>query len=144
MNRPPVVLDPSDIPAIAVDSMNRTHHEEVALVNALGELIKAAQQGDQDAEAMDAALDEWVAHTEAHFARENELMEKYGFPPYPVHAQEHATVLEEIHRLQSQWHRDRQTGPLTDFLFQRWPQWFMMHVNTMDTITAQFLSAHID
>ncbi len=144
MNSTSEVLDPARIPAIAVDSMNRTHQEEVALVNRLGELVRAAREGNPDTDAIDAALDAWVEHTETHFTRENELMEKYGFPPYPVHAQEHATVLGEIQRLQSGWHQDRRIEPLADFIFQRWPQWFMMHVNSMDNITAQFLSNYID
>lgn len=144
MTTAPAVFDPADLPLVAVDSMNETHREELALINALGGLIRQAEAGEPDVAAIDAALDEWVSHTEAHFGRENELMEKYGFPPYPVHAQEHATVLEEIHRLQAQWHDDRELQPLVDFLFERWPQWFLMHVNSMDTITAQFLSSFID
>jgi hemerythrin len=138
------VLDPAHIPAIAVDSMNRTHHEEVALVNRLGELVTAAREGGLDTTAIDAALNAWVTHTESHFAREDELMEKYGFPPFPVHAQEHATVLAEIHRLRSAWQAERNIEPLTEFVFQRWPQWFTQHVNSMDNITAQFLSNYID
>jgi len=138
------LFDPDKIPPVAVASMNETHHEEVKLVNELARLLHEAQAGESDTQAIDEALDRWVSHTEAHFARENELMEKYGFPPYPVHAQEHATVLDEIHHLQSAWHQQRELEPLVDFLFQRWPQWFVGHVNTMDTITAQFLSNFLD
>lgn len=137
-------FDPGAIPLVAVGSMNDTHREEVGLVNELGRLLREAQSGEADHQAIDAALDAWVNHTEAHFGRENQLMEQYGFPPYPVHAQEHATVLEEIHRLQSAWHQNRELEPLVDFLFRRWPEWFLRHVNTMDTITAQFLSNFIE
>jgi len=136
-----VILDPAQIPVIAVDSMNRTHREEVEQINALGALLDTDPL---DRDAIGQALDQWVAHTEAHFARENRLMEEHGFPPYPVHAQEHATVLAEIHALQRQWHQDGDPAPLRAYLFERWPQWFMMHVNSMDNITAQFLANFID
>ncbi len=138
------VVDAERIPQVAVESMNRTHREEVDLVNELGALLRHAVEGEMDTAAIDRALDRWLRHTEAHFDRENRLMEEYGFPPFPIHAQEHATVLEELRRLQSQWLADRQLEPLRAFVLERWPQWFLMHVNSMDTITAQFLANFID
>jgi len=144
MNADTVVLKVDEIPRVAVDSMNRTHEEEVELVNRLGSLIRQAEAGEPDTAAIDQALKHWITHTEAHFDRENRLMQEYGFPPYPVHAQEHATVLEEIRGLQSRWLETRDLEPLGEFVLKRWPRWFTMHVNSMDTITAQFLSNFID
>lgn len=134
------VLAPGLIPEIAVDSMNATHHEEVALVNVIGGLLEAARQGEADNDAISRALDEWVEHTEAHFARENQLMEEHGFPPYPVHAEEHRNALEEIHQIQQAWHENQALDPLADYIFKRWPEWFLTHVNSMDRVTALFLS----
>ncbi len=139
---PIVALD--EIPQVAVASMNRTHADEVVLVNALGALIRQAQSGSLDAAAINQALAEWLEHTRAHFERENRLMEEYGFPPYPVHAQEHATVLDELEQIQDQWQQQQALEPLVEFVTQRWPQWFMRHVQTMDTITAQFLSNFVE
>ena len=144
MNADTVVLKVDEIPRAAVDSMNRTHEEEVELVNALGRLVQEAVAGRMDVAAIDRAFEAWINHTEAHFNRENRLMEEYGFPPYPMHAQEHATVLEEIRNLCSRWKETRELEPLREFVLERWPQWFTLHVNTMDTITAQFLSNLID
>ncbi len=138
------VLPPDDIPAIAVASMNDTHHEEVALVNALGLLLKQAREGNVDEAAITAALDEWIAHTEAHFARENGLMQEYGFPPYAVHAQEHESALEGLHKIQQQWKGSHAVEELASFVFDSWPQWFQMHVNSMDNVTAQFLSNFVE
>lgn len=138
------VLPPEEIPAIAVASMNDTHHEEVALVNALGVLLLQARDGNVDEAAISATLDAWVVHTEEHFARENRLMQEYGFPPYAVHAQEHSLALEELHKIHQQWKNDRKQKDLADYVFSRWPQWFQMHVNSMDNITAQFLSNFVD
>ena len=138
------VMSPEEIPAIAVGSMNDTHHEEVALVNALGVLLRQARQGEEDRAAIGAALDDWVSHTEAHFARENSLMETHGFPPYPVHAQEHAQALENLHQVQRHWHQRQDLDELWAYVFETWPRWFQMHVNSMDNVTAQFLSNFVD
>ncbi len=133
------VLAPADIPQIALDSMNNTHQEEVALINELGSLLEQAMQENSDGAAITTKLDEWVEHTRAHFASENELMQKYGFPAYAIHSGEHAHMLEKIDALQQQWQNKHEVKPLADFIFDAWPNWFMMHVNSMDMVTAQFL-----
>lgn len=138
------VLAPTDIPGIAVGSMNDTHHQEVALVNTLGALLLQARDGHPDPDAIGQALDEWVSHTEAHFERENRLMEEHGFPPFPVHAQEHASALDNLHRIQASWHDSHNLDELGNYVFNTWPQWFQMHVNSMDNVTAQFLSNFVD
>ncbi|WP_456375117.1 bacteriohemerythrin [Thiolapillus sp.] len=138
------VMAPEDIPDIAVGSMNDTHHEEVALVNALGRLLLQAREGNPDKEAIGKALDDWIRHTESHFERENRLMQEYGFPPFPVHAGEHSNALENLHRLQQNWHSDQDLDALGGYVFNTWPQWFQMHVNSMDNVTAQFLSNFVD
>ncbi|BAO45651.1 bacteriohemerythrin [Thiolapillus brandeum] len=138
------VLAPADIPSIAVGSMNDTHHQEVALVNTLGALLLQARDGNPDPDAIGRALDEWVSHTEAHFERENRLMQEHGFPPYPVHAQEHTSALDNLHRIQAGWHDRHDPDELGDYVFNTWPQWFQMHVNSMDNVTAQFLSNFVD
>ncbi len=144
MSKEHPVMAPDDIPAIAVGSMNDTHHEEVSLVNTLGALLLQAREGNADEEAIGNALDNWISHTEAHFERENRLMQDHGFPPFPVHAQEHASTLDNLHQLQRQWHENHDLDALGSYVFNTWPQWFQMHVNSMDNVTAQFLSNFVD
>ncbi len=138
------VLSASDIPLVALESMNQTHREEVELINHLGELLQAARDGKPDLEAIDRALDVWIDHTASHFERENRLMEQYGFPPYPVHAGEHANVLAELNTLRERWRQHQDPEPVARYLFDKWPAWFDMHVKSMDKVTAQFLSKFID
>ncbi|WP_419590481.1 hypothetical protein [Thiolapillus sp.] len=51
-------------------------------------------------------------HTEAHFSRENNMMQEYGFPPYAVHAQEHSSALEGLKEIQRQWNDDQNVEQL--------------------------------
>ena len=144
MNVKAQALDPADIPGIAVDSMNATHQEEVVMVNELAAMLQKLQAGEADETDIDQQLQQWLEHTEQHFSRENRLMQEYAFPPYPVHAQEHAAALELLRQIIGNWRQQRNLEALTQDVFQDWPQWFNRHVSSMDYVTAQFLSGYID
>jgi hemerythrin len=134
------ILAPADIPQVALASMNETHHEEVTLVNRLGLLTARGMSGEVDAKAITQQIRAWLDHTRVHFRRENELMLEYGFPAYPVHKGEHDRVLTLLDELQEAWLEHRLLQPLANFLFETWPDWFDSHVNTMDRVTAQYVS----
>ncbi len=136
------VLNPDTIPSVAIDFMNHTHAEEVALVRELGDLI-ADYQGRTlrdvaDAEKIRRKLSDWLAHTQAHFLAENELMEEYAFPAYPIHAGEHAAALQKMTVVIEAWDKHQEIDLLADYVFILWPAWFNGHVTSMDMITAKF------
>ena len=136
----PSVLDPSKIPQIALESMNETHRAEVELINQLGMLLQRGSNGGTGDAGITEKLQELVEHTRGHFARENQMMKQYGFPAYPVHKGEHEHVLGQIEALQQQWLAHQELEPLAAFIFNDWPRWFDTHVNSMDMVTALFLS----
>jgi hemerythrin len=131
--------DPSSIPLVALESMNQTHREEVEMVQHLANLLVNAIEGDLNQAAITAQTQAWVEHTREHFARENRLMEQYGFPAYPVHKGEHDQVLNLLEKLQQNWLQQHSPDPLAEFLCNDWPAWFDNHVKTMDQVTATFL-----
>ncbi|MCU7851908.1 MAG: hemerythrin family protein [Candidatus Thiodiazotropha sp. (ex Monitilora ramsayi)] len=132
--------DPSSIPLVALESMNDTHREEIKMVIRLGTLLAQAMEGNVDEKAISVEIAAWVEHTRHHFKRENELMLEFGFPAYPVHSGEHERILALLDELHQSWLENRSVEPLATFLFESWPEWFEMHVNTMDSITAQFIN----
>ena len=134
--RPPVVTVDA-IPQVALDSMNHTHQEEVELINRFAELLVADSP---DEGAITTLFDEWLEHTRDHFDRENRLMQEYDFPAYPVHSGEHERVLAQLESLRQEWYQNKQVEPVANFIFVDWPAWFDQHVNSMDMVTAQFIS----
>ncbi len=134
------VVDPANIPPIAVASMDATHHEEVELVNEIGRLIKASQAGESNREQLLVKLDEWVEHTRTHFGRENQLMEAANFPAYGVHSSEHMQALDGLAAVVDAWRVDENMDALANYVFVSWPEWFYGHVASMDTVTAMYLS----
>jgi hemerythrin len=108
--------------------MDRTHREFVDLVNALA----AAS----DAE-LPRCLDEFLAHTEAHFAEELRSMKSSGFPPLHCHESEHARVLEVAEQVRQRvLAGDLEMGRV---LAREMPDWFRDHAATMDTALANWL-----
>jgi len=132
------VLNQENIPLVKIDFMNRTHHEEVEMVNSLQQSIDARLTGQQNDAEITRQLTAWIDHTRAHFARENELMEQTGFPAFPVHSEEHQVALSRMQTVVDGWHQNKDIERVKDYVFTLWPNWFITHVSSMDTITAEF------
>jgi hemerythrin len=134
---PSPTISPDNIPLVALDFMNQTHKEEVSLVHSLMEKINTAAD-EPDYREISTTLTQWLAHTEAHFQRENELMLEVNFPPYLVHSGEHENALSLLRAVINAWEEKRDLLQLSDYVFNQWPEWFMAHVKSMDTVTANF------
>ena len=136
------VLEANAIPNVAIDFMNNTHVEEIELVKKVGDVIAEYEQREtftsEEIKVLNDLLHEWLHHTEEHFARENELMQKISFPMYSVHLSEHERVLENMIEVIQSWDRNFDINRLANFIFSAWPEWFNNHVNSMDMVTAQF------
>jgi hemerythrin len=141
------VLTPEMIPSVAIDFMNNTHFEEIALVQDLANLvsiykenisISIARPTKEESNKITHKIHNWLNHTKAHFLHENELMEEYQFPAYAIHAQEHEIALEKMQTVINRWQKHQDIELLSDYIFHLWPKWFSGHVNSMDMMTAQF------
>ncbi|WP_165873553.1 bacteriohemerythrin [Parasulfuritortus cantonensis] len=129
-----------EIPRVAVEFMNSDHdHAAEQLADMLAALPTYGAAPAALAEACRAFLD----HNREHFAREEEAMQATGFPPYPVHKQEHERALA--------WLADFTAGvaagsPDADavnrVVGQEIPAWFIQHIQTMDFVTANWIASH--
>jgi hemerythrin len=116
--------------SVGLASMDATHREFLELLAALA---AAEAEAGQFMERLDALLE----HTRAHFAAEEVLMAETRFPAIGEHQAEHARVLNELGRLRAG--ADAGRLPLLRAYLQQLPDWFMLHLLTMDSATA----AHI-
>ncbi|HPQ97686.1 MAG: hemerythrin family protein [Thiothrix sp.] len=128
--------DCTTLPEVALAFMNTVHCEELTLVAGLK--VALEQSGVVDADIA-ARLQAWLEHTEAHFAREERLMQEYDFFAYPVHQGEHAWALAQLRAVQQRWQTQPDRAGLLAYL-QEWRAWLQQHIGTMDTVTARFLS----
>jgi len=108
--------------------MDATHREFVDLVNALL-TVDDAGLGD--------ALTAFAAHAEAHFAQENEWMEKNDFPPRDCHIDEHNKVLTSVHEVQRQL-ADGDVAIVRE-LAVALMEWFPAHADYLDSALSTWL-----
>lgn len=122
-----------DLPRVAIDFMNRDHEEFATLRE---QLLARIAEGAR--ESIDAMLDELHAHTQRHFAAEEQLMRDTGFPVYPIHKDEHERVLGDIATRIAHWRKHGDLAALGHWLDAAVGDWLLAHVETMDTVTAGF------
>ena len=130
-------VDKSAIPLVAVEFMNSDHHEAVDLANILEAHLEAEAV---DEAAVETALRAFLDHTREHFGREEEEMRRTQFPVYAVHKGEHDRVLEDMEVVHGDWVAGKDAQSLLVWVRGPLPEWLVEHIQTMDTITAQFIA----
>jgi hemerythrin len=127
------VLTWSDALAVGHGAMDDTHHEFVEHLNRVATA--------PDAELL-ARLDQFIAHTEAHFAQEEAWMAASDFPASACHLGDHQNVLEVSREVR----RRVVAGELqyARTLAQALAEWFPLHAGSMDAVLALFLTKGAD
>jgi len=126
-----------NLPKVALKDMNEIHDVEVEILNKLyDELLKE----DKDLETIDKLFSEFLEDVKKHFSFEQGLMEKYNFFAYPMHRGEHDRILTELSQLKNRWGKDKDTNLLKQYIENYFVPWLYNHIQTMDTVTAMYLS----
>lgn len=115
---------------LQVAEMDAAHREFAELVNVL-----AACPDSEFPERFKALMN----HTRAHFAAEEELMLKSGFPALGEHSGEHKRVIDEL----IQFGRGLSRGRVLlarSYIASGIPEWFALHLATMDAALAAHLT----
>jgi hemerythrin-like metal-binding protein len=114
--------------------IDATHREFVALLAG----VEAAL--DADPATLGAALDDFIAHSESHFAQENNWMLRVGFGAGHCHGTEHAQVLELMHEVRRRL-REQGDVRVVRSLVPALAQWFPIHAGSMDAGLAEVMLA---
>jgi hemerythrin len=126
----------SEALALQQPRMDDTHREFVDCLNAL----QAARPGG-GLEAAQAAVDALLAHTEAHFAQEDDWMARLGFEPDSCHPLQHRQVLEVVREVQRRLGAEGEAAlDYVDNLVPALAEWFPMHARSMDAALAQVMA----
>lgn len=125
------------LPMVAIPSMNDTHLEEMLIIN---RLYGAVQEG--NVEAVASLLEELLSHTTEHFASEERMMQETNFPAYNPHKSEHDRHISELKSLISYFDKNKDTKAIYAYVEGNLKSWVVHHIETMDTVTAQFVQEH--
>ncbi|QOP43439.1 hypothetical protein FJR45_05520 [Sulfurimonas sediminis] len=122
-----------------VEEMQKTHENEIKILNAIDNLAISYDRGEATLEELEAKIEEYVKHVHEHFANEERLMQEYNFPSYDMHKTAHDMFLEELNMALKNWKNYKKVSKITDFI-RRAPEWIVLHVNTVDYPTANYLA----
>jgi hemerythrin-like metal-binding protein len=122
------LLEWTDAMAVEMPAMDQTHQEFVALLNAL------------ESASDEALIDRYVAllaHTDAHFAREDAWMQATGFAASNCHSMQHKIVMDVLR----EGEKRGRAGDLEVLrvIARELAQWFPQHTDAMDAALAQHL-----
>lgn len=135
-----MILDKNLIPKVAVEKMNQVHDTEIEILNSLYDAIESYEKGEVSLEEVEKLFEEFLKDVQEHFSFEQGLMEKYNFFAYPMHRGEHDRVLMELSQLKKKFEKEKNPSLIKNYLSQIFVPWIVNHVQTMDTVTAHFLS----
>lgn len=102
------------------------HRRLVGLVNQLAEALAAGEA----AAELGTILDNLVTFTMAHFAREERLMQRIGYPDLAAHKSQHDGLLSDLAKLQRSFHRGEIALSERSSAFLC--EWLLRHIHTCD------------
>jgi len=128
---------------MSVEQMQQTHEDEVKILNDIDNLAFYVDRGEATLEELESKINEYIEHVKAHFANEERLMQEYDFPSYDMHKTAHDMFLVDLEHAVKQWKRYENVEKITNFI-RRTPEWIVLHVNSVDAPTANYLAKKMD
>lgn len=109
--------------------MDDTHSEFVDLVNRLA---------DANREEFASLFKNLAEHTQSHFDSEQQMMEESHFPAIAEHISDHQRILGELARFGKRVAAGSTTMARA-YVSEQLPNWFELHIQTMDSALAAHL-----
>lgn len=117
-----------------IPDIDEDHRKLVGLLNGLYRAMRAGETN----EPLRGLLDELLDYTRGHFAREESLMSRHGFPGYVAHKLEHEQLRRKVEELQGELDKGRISLSIEIFQFLR--NWLSNHILDVDQRYAPFLA----
>lgn len=126
---------PGNFIQLGVDSLDADHQRLADIVTGLSDLYERG--GDQgEAVRLIRAL---VAESEAHFAREEEEMQRTSYPLAAVHGEEHGNLIEALRSIAAEFEATQQA--LDKALLDDLWEWLNHHVSGSDRAFSEHLKS---
>lgn len=123
--------------SVGVPSLDRDHRHLIDLLNQLYDVIR----GNDAREVVGAVLVELVRYTRHHFAAEEALMARAGFPGLDAHRRTHEMLTRRVDDYQAEFLEDPRNviaAELFDFL----GDWLVHHIKFEDMDYRAALARH--
>lgn len=141
LQRNEMLINEKELPLVAMDSMNKTHLEDVIIINDLFDQILSYEReaNEQNKKNVVEKYQLWINHTVEHFSGEEKMMTEKRFPAYAFHKGEHDRILSLMSKHLENFEQTCDTKELKQYFIEELPIWLENHIKSMDTVTAIFL-----
>jgi hemerythrin len=109
-----------------IDGVDYEHEKLLAEINTVYELIGASGERERVIDG----LGEIYGSISAHFALEEQMMQRHGYPAYREHKADHDRLLDEIQQISDEFEASAELDE-ADFK-RRLADWFQVHFATHD------------
>jgi hemerythrin len=125
--------------SIGVDEIDAQHQDWLAILNDLYEAMAAGT----DKDSLGAILDRLVSYCGWHFAAEEQMMRRSGYPGFAAHQAEHNELTERVFTTQLKRDHGLDLGLSVETLTVL-RDWITHHILGSDLAFARFLNAGAD
>ena len=125
----------SSLADTGIQMLDEQHQELFGVMERLRRMIEVGAARP----LVEALLGDLVACTERHFATEETYMSRFGYPDFPQHVSDHASMLASLRELQARYQESQQAMALMVPTFLE--RWLKHHVSDGDLGFVTFLKA---
>ena len=125
----------SSLADTGIQMLDEQHQELFGVMERLRRMIEVGAARP----LVEALLGDLVACTERHFATEVTYMSRFGYPDFPQHVSDHASMLASLRELQARYQESQQAMALMVPTFLE--GWLKHHVSDGDLGFVTFLKA---
>lgn len=119
--------------SVGIGEIDDQHKQLVAMVNDIHEAMAEGKGRD----ILGEILTKLITYTKQHFASEEALMEKHGFPDFPAHKVSHAKMTKRVLELQKEFEQSDVKHSIEVARFLQ--QWLNKHILETDKQYSSFL-----
>lgn len=120
--------------SVGIAALDEDHKRLLNLINQLQTAAHYHTSDDYEKEAFDALID----YTKNHFQREEELLEKHGFPGLAAHQQQHQAMIAEVSQLVRAYQKN--SDATIEKTINYLKEWLINHINGTDKEYGAFLN----
>ncbi|UCF09038.1 MAG: hemerythrin family protein [Thermoplasmata archaeon] len=133
------IFEWDDSLSIGNEKIDSQHRELIAKIDLLAEAILRREGRNK----IGRVLSFMREYGELHFASEEELMDRYGYPGTEEHKRQHARFHETTKRLTGQLESDAEMDFLASTVERFLIDWLILHIKTADRELGEFLKGKI-
>ena len=115
-----------------------TEHKE--LIGAINDLLDACSKGKGRAE-LEKTVEFLSSYTKTHFAREEVLQRKYGYPDYKNHKEYHKYFIEQVENIHKKLLSSGANVALVGEINSKVGNWIIKHIKTEDVKVAKHIKS---